>query len=269
MVIDTGLGSVPWRGLVAFLDVKPTDIAPRRRAFGAAHVRTGIILATCKATARALHPATIFDGLLDHLLGTAKLLAHCMRGLLDIILLDGPREGGIAYETSAEATTSTPPETISRSLLNLKVLARWALDDALARLERSLGRKGSDVSLLLRVQLTIELIKGKVATADRASGGIPCLKISEYTLHVDSGTFAAHEVRGRAAQSNTAITSDGKLAHADRAFLLALVHTLALGSTGAAFLMTPSLTSDTGPADGLCGGGKLESATATELQARL
>ena len=132
VVIDTGLGSVPWRGLVAFLDVKTTDIAPRRRAFGAAHVRTGIILATGQATARALHPATILDGLLDHLLGRAKLLAHCMRRLFNIILLDGPGEGGVAYETSSEATTSTPPEAISRSLLDLKVLAGWALDDALA-----------------------------------------------------------------------------------------------------------------------------------------
>ena len=149
VVIDTGLGSVPWRGLVAFLDVKTTDIAPRRRALGAAHVRTGIILATGQATAGALHLATILDGLLDHLLGRAKLLAHCMRRLFNVILLDGSREGGVAYETSSEATTSTPPKTISRSLLDLKVLARRALDNAFARLQRSLGRKSSDVSLLL------------------------------------------------------------------------------------------------------------------------
>ena len=88
VVIDTGLSAVPWRGLIAILDVKTAHIAPGCRALGAAHMRAGIILAASKATARALHLTTIFDGLFDHLLGRAKLLAHGVRGLLNVILLN-------------------------------------------------------------------------------------------------------------------------------------------------------------------------------------
>ena len=71
MIVDTGLCTVPWRGLVAILRVQAADVAPRGGAPGAVHVSAGIVLTTGQAAAGALHLTAVFDSILNHFLGRA------------------------------------------------------------------------------------------------------------------------------------------------------------------------------------------------------